>query len=649
MAAPVPYRCLVPHDAIGLLIGRGGSSVRQISKDSGAEINVSGDGDTPPSLSDRIVTLCGGREQKEAACRQVVQKLYQFQAVADDEPGIFVMLLPSMSAEFVIGTKGEKLRALIEESGADVVVEDDDISGTEERPVSFRGTLEQTAAAAARLGVLLQDFVDSAPVADCEYADSCEAVRTFTQGNSSASTSLPELDGAARVWGRGRISNTDAAPAHMAPSGSSSGSTAGPRPTARARWADEEDQEEEPLPGPTGNAEVPYRCLAPIDALGLINGHGDVAARQISQESGADVRVSGDHGDTPSALSDRIVDIRGSVRQKDDACRQIVQKLFQAQDVVAGESGIFVMLVPLESVAFMREFVLDTSSAIRAEVFVEEEAIEDMNEFPVRITGTCDHCAAAAAAIGALLQKLSDQDLLKLPPPPPAAIRSIPAQPIGRLSGMQLSLETQTLANGLSPVGMNGKSTVPQINPRRLSTSSAGSAPSTQRVHHKAKPPAADMPLRPTRLAPSGRTSTGSASSTQSSTRVWGPRAPASVGRPASDGRPASEMSEVRTRGEVDGDEKILKELSTDGGEAPQVELTLMLPEEDVRRALVSRGRLRALVARSGSEVRVGAIDASAAFKKAKPMQLVMIKGTKLTNSLAVLYLQELLTEHASS
>ena len=31
----------------------------------------------------------------------------------------------------------------------------------------------------------------------------------------------------------------------------------------------------------------------------------------------------------------------------------------------------------------------------------------------------------------------------------------------------------------------------------------------------------------------------------------------------------------------------------------------------------VSRGRLRALAARSGSEVRVGAIDASAAFKKA--------------------------------
>merc|ERR1719460_1435986 len=208
---------------------------------------------------------------------------------------------------------------------------------------------------------------------------------------------------------------------------------------------------------------------------------------------------------------------------------------------------------------------------------------------------------------------------------------------------MQLSLETQTLVNGLSSVGMNGKSTVPQANPRRLSTSSAGSAPSTQRVHHKAKPPAVDVPLRPTRLAPSGRTSTGSASSTQSSTRVWGPRAPASAGRPA------SEMSEVRTRGEVDGDEKILKELSTDGGEAPQVELTLMLPEEDVRRALVSRGRLRALAARSGSEVRVGAIDASAAFNKAKPMQLVMIKGTKLTNSLAVLYLQELLTEHASS
>merc|ERR1712129_564792 len=86
----------------------------------------------------------------------------------------------------------------------------------------------------------------------------------------------------------------------------------------------------------------------------------------------------------------------------------------------------------------------------------------------------------------------------------------------------------------------------------------------------------------------------------------------------------------------------LIKALGSAGEEGQEVQMTLVLPKEAVQKALVPSSRLRALEARSGSQVRLGV---AVAPRKAASTQLVTITGTSLCNALAVLHLQDLLVK----
>jgi len=62
MNFPVPWRALLPVDALEVLTGKNGSVLKEICDASGASVEVSGDGETPETLSDKIVTISGSVE-----------------------------------------------------------------------------------------------------------------------------------------------------------------------------------------------------------------------------------------------------------------------------------------------------------------------------------------------------------------------------------------------------------------------------------------------------------------------------------------------------------------------------------------------------------------------------------------------------------
>eukprot|EP00913_Durusdinium_trenchii_P009160 g8609.t1 len=157
MNFPVPWRALLPVDAVSTFSGADG--LREICDLTGAGCELSGDGDVPASLADKILTISGNVEQKEAACRRVVDKLRVLQDVVDQEllrrnctkhikdpkstrdsrvdshidrrqePGVFVIIVPSSAAPAVIGTKGSQIKEVIELSGAEVSVAKESIIG----------------------------------------------------------------------------------------------------------------------------------------------------------------------------------------------------------------------------------------------------------------------------------------------------------------------------------------------------------------------------------------------------------------------------------------------------------------------------------------------------------------------------------------
>jgi len=136
-------------------------STKRISKDSGADVDIIGDSETPQTLIDRIITIQGGPDHKEAACTEVVRITHDCQDVRENEEGIFVLVVPVSATSFIVGLNGTTISGLIEATGTDVSISRHTIQGTRLQPISISGTLVATVAAAGRINALLQQLADT--------------------------------------------------------------------------------------------------------------------------------------------------------------------------------------------------------------------------------------------------------------------------------------------------------------------------------------------------------------------------------------------------------------------------------------------------------------------------------------------------------
>ncbi|CAE7441761.1 BTR1 [Symbiodinium sp. CCMP2456] len=210
MNFPVPWRALLPAWASGVDLGSasdvlgaltdfralrlwadavptfsGQDGLREICDATGAGCELSGEGDTPSSLSDKILTISGNVEQKEAACRRIVDKLRVLQEVIDQEPGVFVIIVPSAAAPAVIGSKGAQIKEVIELSGAEVSVAKESIIGMNDQPIGVTGTGGQVVSAVSKINAILQDLADRGRLQPTDFRYRPGAQRPEDSGGSS--------------------------------------------------------------------------------------------------------------------------------------------------------------------------------------------------------------------------------------------------------------------------------------------------------------------------------------------------------------------------------------------------------------------------------------------------------------------------------
>ncbi|CAE7918396.1 BTR1, partial [Symbiodinium necroappetens] len=183
MNFPVPWRALLPADAVPTFSGQDG--LREICDATGAGCELTGEGDTPSSLSDKILTISGNVEQKEAACRRIVDKLRVLQEVIDQEPGVFVIIVPSAAAPAVIGSKGAQIKEVIELSGAEVSVAKESIIGMNDQPIGVTGTGGQVVSAVSKINAILQDLADRGRLQPTDFRYRPGAQRPEDSGGSS--------------------------------------------------------------------------------------------------------------------------------------------------------------------------------------------------------------------------------------------------------------------------------------------------------------------------------------------------------------------------------------------------------------------------------------------------------------------------------
>eukprot|EP00440_Ansanella_granifera_P072884 gb/GFBE01079095.1/.p1 GENE.gb/GFBE01079095.1/~~gb/GFBE01079095.1/.p1 ORF type:complete len:580 (+),score=132.60 gb/GFBE01079095.1/:1-1740(+) len=129
-------KLLVPGRAAGAVIGKQGSTLKQMRESTGAQIEVVPQERTMHFPQERVVILKGNLACRSAAMTQVLQAAFE-----RDGQGVFLkMLVSSGAAGGVIGRQGSNLKAIRETSGLNVQVEREEIAG--ERMVTANGPME---------------------------------------------------------------------------------------------------------------------------------------------------------------------------------------------------------------------------------------------------------------------------------------------------------------------------------------------------------------------------------------------------------------------------------------------------------------------------------------------------------------------------
>ena len=140
----------VPHELIGMLIGRGGETIKDLKKESGARIDISKEPDEEGS-SDRLVNITGPPECVEYAKKMVEEMLgksregLRVKMEEDDNGGSItraggrIIKVPLESIGVLIGKGGETISRIQKDSNARIEINRDD-KDSRERNVTITGT-----------------------------------------------------------------------------------------------------------------------------------------------------------------------------------------------------------------------------------------------------------------------------------------------------------------------------------------------------------------------------------------------------------------------------------------------------------------------------------------------------------------------------
>ncbi|KNC82519.1 hypothetical protein SARC_05192 [Sphaeroforma arctica JP610] len=276
----------IPTSAAGLVIGRGGETIKRLQAESGARLQIAPD--SHDGVHRRVTITGDGASiaKVRSLIKEVVDTSQSSSSTggnAEPEERVEVMC-PNNRVGVIIGRGGEKIRELQAHSGARIqVIQDNQPPGAIEKPVVISGDREKVAIAKKMVEEI---------IADSPYDNS-------TVGGSARGGSF---------GGMGSGGNSGF--------GGQSGSY----------------QE-----SPYGTVKVEIRI--PSDGVGLVIGHGGSTIKRLQAESGAKIQLEQDMG-----RPERVVTIEGfaeSVKRGEAAVMEIVNqhKERQGRGSMGGGTG----------------------------------------------------------------------------------------------------------------------------------------------------------------------------------------------------------------------------------------------------------------------------------------------------------------------
>ncbi|XP_035692733.1 RNA-binding protein Nova-1-like isoform X1 [Branchiostoma floridae] len=238
-------KVLIPSYAAGSIIGKGGQTIVQLQKETGATIKLSKSNDFYPGTTERIVVITGSEDSLKSVHKFLMEKISQApqppakspseQNANNNRAKQVKIVVPNSTAGLIIGKGGATIKFIMEQTGSRVQISQKATNGINlpERVITITGEPEQNDKACAFIvNKIVEDpqsgscpnisyATYTGPVANANPTGSPYASPMSPLQNGSASPtalaaqSLSNLGFSLGAAGLGPVGQADAAAAHI--------------------------------------------------------------------------------------------------------------------------------------------------------------------------------------------------------------------------------------------------------------------------------------------------------------------------------------------------------------------------------------------------------------------------------------------------
>ncbi|VDK47487.1 unnamed protein product [Cylicostephanus goldi] len=155
---------VVPRASVGMIIGKGGETIKRLAMETGTKIQFKADDD--PTSPDRCAVIMGSREQIYKATELITELVHKSCSgnMMTGQTEAFYMHVPSNKTGLVIGKGGETIKQINAESGAHCELSRDPPPNPQEKVFIIRGTPYQVHHAQHIIRIKVGDIAPGTPV-----------------------------------------------------------------------------------------------------------------------------------------------------------------------------------------------------------------------------------------------------------------------------------------------------------------------------------------------------------------------------------------------------------------------------------------------------------------------------------------------------
>lgn len=385
-----PLRILVPSDFVGAIIGRKGQTIRNITTQCKARVDVHGKENS--GLLEKVISIYGQPANCTNACKEIL-KVMQQEATATNRGEIMLkMLADDRYCGRIIGKEGKVIKKIREDTDTKITVSNvQEVAALyPDRVITIKGSLENMSAAETAISNKLRECYE-------------KEMQAPTPGNmmmqGSGMSGMPMMPGG--VYG-------------MRPN---------PYGVMQGQGSYYQNMYGGPVPPHAVQQPQTDVCQisVPNSAVGAIIGAGGSNIKQIIRDSNAFVTIEPKRDDDPNPASERIVTIKGIPDAIWRANYFIFEKLkqegFSGNDDVRLRTAI---TVPRNMVGRVigkaGKNVRETQRATGAMIKLPEDQNNQGDEVVVEIFGNFMATQNAQSRIRALVYQGQQQQQQGVPP-----------------------------------------------------------------------------------------------------------------------------------------------------------------------------------------------------------------------------------------